>query len=366
VYRQENLYDLFGKELGNYHGNGNAWWSRMITFGSRTIAFYFSTYTRFVHANNLGTTAVVTDQSGGIQQDQLFNPWGQQWKTVRATQDLHFASLEQLETDLNTYPTPNRRYTSAYARWASPDPMAGDITNPQSFNRYAYVRNNPTTLTDPLGLGDCGGDLNYPCNGPPPPPGHEGGRGGGGVPSPGQTTCAVDQVEDPGCTTLAKATNGWTNAAFEVGVNQSIANSKVTVGYPYYWASPSSFSYQSGNVISMEDIWESGTLEFSYSSAVGTNDLETLVNGFNTLTTPLQNTIVSEFILGTGAAVVGVSAYFTGTTCVGTGGLGCGAAIIAGVLTMAGGASIMYSGYQYTKQVTIPSWVNLYNAIFGH
>ena len=30
-----------------------------------------------------------------------------------------------------------------------------DLTNPQSLNRYAYALNNPTTLTDPLGL--CGG-----------------------------------------------------------------------------------------------------------------------------------------------------------------------------------------------------------------
>ncbi len=34
----------------------------------------------------------------------------------------------------------------------SPDPLGGDILNPQSLNRYAYVMNNPTTWTDPLGL----------------------------------------------------------------------------------------------------------------------------------------------------------------------------------------------------------------------
>jgi hypothetical protein len=40
----------------------------------------------------------------------------------------------------------------------SPDPYSGsyDFTNPQSFNRYSYVLNNPLSMTDPLGL-DGGG-----------------------------------------------------------------------------------------------------------------------------------------------------------------------------------------------------------------
>ncbi|HEV2499835.1 MAG TPA: RHS repeat-associated core domain-containing protein [Terriglobia bacterium] len=37
-------------------------------------------------------------------------------------------------------------------RWLTPDLLGGDITNPQSLNRYAYALNNPTTLTDPSGL----------------------------------------------------------------------------------------------------------------------------------------------------------------------------------------------------------------------
>ncbi|HEV2499937.1 MAG TPA: RHS repeat-associated core domain-containing protein [Terriglobia bacterium] len=48
---------------------------------------------------------------------------------------------------------------STEGRWLTPDPLGGDITNPQSLNRYAYALNNPTTLTDPLGLqaGACSG-----------------------------------------------------------------------------------------------------------------------------------------------------------------------------------------------------------------
>src|SRR5215469_6483398 len=37
-------------------------------------------------------------------------------------------------------------------RFNSPDPLGGDIGDPQTLNRYAYVRNNPLTLTDPTGM----------------------------------------------------------------------------------------------------------------------------------------------------------------------------------------------------------------------
>jgi hypothetical protein len=47
-----------------------------------------------------------------------------------------------------------REYTPLQGRWMSPDPYSGsyDTGNPQSFNRYSYVLNNPINMTDPLGL----------------------------------------------------------------------------------------------------------------------------------------------------------------------------------------------------------------------
>jgi RHS repeat-associated protein len=55
-------------------------------------------------------------------------------------------------TIVGMYDTPNRECDTTSGRWLSPDPLGGDVTNPQSLNRYAYVLNNPTTLIDPLGL----------------------------------------------------------------------------------------------------------------------------------------------------------------------------------------------------------------------
>jgi len=43
-------------------------------------------------------------------------------------------------------------YHSAQRRFTNADPLGGSVSNPQSLNRYAYVRNDPVNLVDPLGL----------------------------------------------------------------------------------------------------------------------------------------------------------------------------------------------------------------------
>jgi RHS repeat-associated protein len=57
-----------------------------------------------------------------------------------------------------------RKYENIAGRWTSPDPLAGSISNPQSFNRYAYTQNDPVNSVDPDGLdlheiGHLGGGL---------------------------------------------------------------------------------------------------------------------------------------------------------------------------------------------------------------
>src|SRR5205814_7660248 len=56
-----------------------------------------------------------------------------------------------------------RELPPTQGRWISPDPAglaAVDPTNPQTWNRYAYVMNNPLNFVDPLGLDGVEG---YPC-----------------------------------------------------------------------------------------------------------------------------------------------------------------------------------------------------------
>jgi RHS repeat-associated protein len=62
-----------------------------------------------------------------------------------------FAGMER-DTETGNDHTWFRGYEQNLGRWMSPDLLGGDITNPQSLNRYAYALNNPTTLIDPVGL----------------------------------------------------------------------------------------------------------------------------------------------------------------------------------------------------------------------
>ena len=50
----------------------------------------------------------------------------------------------------------------------SPDPLGGQTIDPQTLNKYSYVRNNPVNLTDPTGMYTCGDDTadNEPCSSP--------------------------------------------------------------------------------------------------------------------------------------------------------------------------------------------------------
>jgi RHS repeat-associated protein len=108
--------------------------------------------TYFKHANALGSWGLTTAHDGSVPQDQLYYPWGQTWTSGHYLFEPNWAAMSWYNAESNLFLTPARSYSSRLGRWMSPDPLGGDVTNPQSLNRYAYVPNNPASMIDPTGL----------------------------------------------------------------------------------------------------------------------------------------------------------------------------------------------------------------------
>jgi len=55
-----------------------------------------------------------------------------------------------METGLDYFGT--RYYSSLEGRFTSVDPISGTVSDPQRWNMYVYVTNNPLGLIDPSGM----------------------------------------------------------------------------------------------------------------------------------------------------------------------------------------------------------------------
>jgi len=85
--------------------------------------------------------------------DVAYAPYGEKYSDT-GTQVLNFTGQNQ-DTASFTYDFLSREYNPNSSRWTQSDPAglsAVNIANPQSWNRYIYVFNEPLNNVDPLGL----------------------------------------------------------------------------------------------------------------------------------------------------------------------------------------------------------------------
>lgn len=120
---------------------------------------------QYVTADYQGSTRVVTNSSGAIANRRDYLPFGEEIGATVGSRtpakgfgsgDMARQKYAGMETDdaTNMAHTLWRKQDNLSGRWTSPDPYGGSITiaEPQSFNRYAYVTNDPLNQVDPKGL----------------------------------------------------------------------------------------------------------------------------------------------------------------------------------------------------------------------
>ncbi len=121
-----------------------------------TAVYVGSTLSYFRHPDLLGSSRFASTPGRTMSYSGAYAPFGEAYAEA-GTADRSFTGQNQDTIQGSTtglYDFLFREYAQ-YGRWVSPDPAgmaAVNPANPQSWNRYAYVLNNPTGLVDPLGL----------------------------------------------------------------------------------------------------------------------------------------------------------------------------------------------------------------------
>ena len=97
------------------------------------------------------STRVETDSAGTVTRTFGHLPFGETWYETGTAIRWKFTSYERDSESGLDYAI-NRFDSSRIGRFMTPDPVGGNPSDSQSWNRYAYVRGQPQQLTDPLGL----------------------------------------------------------------------------------------------------------------------------------------------------------------------------------------------------------------------
>jgi RHS repeat-associated protein len=139
----------------------------------------------FYATDHLGSTILTVRADGTRRNRFIYMPYGDPGVAQDGTPLRHRFAGEEVMAETGFYVLGARVYDPELGRFLQPDPLVGSPSDPQSFNRYTYARNNPLSWVDPSGLdplpapnpgSDCGDGR--PCS-PGPDPNQTGTYGPG-------------------------------------------------------------------------------------------------------------------------------------------------------------------------------------------
>jgi RHS repeat-associated protein len=142
--------------IGNNYEEKNGQTLFHVLANGQTVCTFDKTGTNvfeYYHPDYLTSTSLQTDKSGNQIQHFEYSAFGQ----TRYTQSTNVFKVSRLYTgqvlddSTGLYYENARYYDPILARFTQPDDIIPDIFNPQTYNRYSYVLNNPLRYTDPSG-----------------------------------------------------------------------------------------------------------------------------------------------------------------------------------------------------------------------
>jgi len=168
------VYDGDGNRVKKTEGGEtilyiNKYYEKNLTTGNITTSYYLSgrlvaqregTTLRYVHQDHLTGTALMTDTNGDSLGTIKYYPYGSTHSGSVPT-DRKFTGQRLDDTGLYYYGA--RYYDDSIGRFISADTIIPNPANPQAYNRYSYVLNNPLKYIDPSGhvVAINGIDVNY-------------------------------------------------------------------------------------------------------------------------------------------------------------------------------------------------------------
>ena len=100
----------------------------------------------FYHADHLGSTTLITDESGNVIENEFYSPFGESLNS-NINEDFKLYT-GQFKDSTGQYYYGARYYLPDIGKFVQPDTLIQDFYDPQTLNRYTYTRNNPYLYVD--------------------------------------------------------------------------------------------------------------------------------------------------------------------------------------------------------------------------
>lgn len=128
----------------------------------------------YLTTDHLGTPRIITNENGvvtsrkdtmafgseALSAQRLGGPMGNGYNASNVRQE--YTGYEK-DSESGLEFAQARQYNSMHGRFTSVDPLneSGITANPQTFNRYTYVSNDPLNSVDPSGMSECSAEYSY-------------------------------------------------------------------------------------------------------------------------------------------------------------------------------------------------------------